>query len=104
VNTTLITEGTYPYHPGGVSVWCDQRVCEFPEHQYQVFALGAKGDEKCTRELPDNIVSLDVFSRAEQLYAEVQLWAAPASDLRTVGAVRGPSPLRVLRARVGCDP
>jgi polysaccharide biosynthesis protein PelF len=60
MDITLITEGTYPHHPGGVSVWCDQLVREFPEHQYHVFALGATGAEKVTWELPGNVASLDV--------------------------------------------
>jgi polysaccharide biosynthesis protein PelF len=66
MDITLITEGTYPHYPGGVSVWCDQLVREFPEHQYHVFALSATGTEKCTWELPANVAGLDV----------VPLWGA----------------------------
>jgi len=61
---TLITEGTYPFHMGGVSVWCDQLLRDFGEHRFNVLALTATGDEPRTWELPTNVDSV----------VEVPLW------------------------------
>ncbi len=43
---TLITEGTYPHHLGGVSVWCDQLLREINEHRFDILAISATGAEK----------------------------------------------------------
>ncbi|MGA3219598.1 MAG: GT4 family glycosyltransferase PelF [Acidimicrobiales bacterium] len=65
---TLITEGTYPHHLGGVSVWCDQLVREIAEHQFHVLALSATGLERNIWDLPSNVVAAD----------NLPLWSAPA--------------------------
>ena len=67
MNITLITEGTYPHHLGGVSVWCDQLVRDIAENQFHVLALSATGLEKNTWELPSNVVAVD----------NIPLWSAP---------------------------
>ncbi|MBW4718085.1 GT4 family glycosyltransferase PelF [Saccharothrix obliqua] len=54
----LIAEGTYPFHPGGVSLWCDQLVRGMPEHAFTVVALTVDGAERPTWELPDNLVEV----------------------------------------------
>jgi glycosyltransferase involved in cell wall biosynthesis len=64
---TLITEGTYPHHLGGVSVWCDQLVREMAEHQFEVLALSATGTETNTWDLPSNVTAVDTLP----------LWSAP---------------------------
>jgi hypothetical protein len=35
----LITEGTYPFVEGGVSVWCDQLIRGLQEMEFEVIAL-----------------------------------------------------------------
>jgi glycosyltransferase involved in cell wall biosynthesis len=67
MNITLITEGTYPHHLGGVSVWCDQLVREVAEHQFHVLALSATGLERNIWDVPENVVAVD----------NVPLWSAP---------------------------
>lgn len=42
----LITEGTYPFHGGGVSVWCEQLVEGLPEHSFQVHSIGGITETK----------------------------------------------------------
>ena len=77
MDITLITEGTYPYHMGGVSVWCDQLVRELPEYNYRLLALSATGTEKHVCQLPDNVTGMDA----------VPLWA-PTSGRRAGRALR----------------
>ncbi len=62
---TLITEGTYPYHLGGVSVWCDQLLREIPEHRFSVLAISASGAEKKMYAPPANVARVET----------VPLWA-----------------------------
>jgi glycosyltransferase involved in cell wall biosynthesis len=55
---TLITEGTYPYNLGGVSVWCDQLLREMAEHSFEILAISATGTEKNIWGLPGNVVQV----------------------------------------------
>jgi glycosyltransferase involved in cell wall biosynthesis len=48
----LVTEGTYPYAHGGVSVWCDQLVRALPEHRFDVHAICATGQEQLCWPIP----------------------------------------------------
>src|SRR5690606_29958947 len=50
--------GTYPFHGGGVSVWCDQLVRGLPEHQFHVIAVTSNGGEAKAWDLPDNVTQL----------------------------------------------
>ncbi|CCH30268.1 GT4 family glycosyltransferase PelF [Actinosynnema sp. NPDC047251] len=54
----LISEGTYPFHPGGVSLWCDQLVRGMPEHAFTVVALTVDGTERPTWPSPANLVEV----------------------------------------------
>jgi polysaccharide biosynthesis protein PelF len=62
---TLVTEGTYPHHLGGVSVWCDQLLREIDEHRFNVLAISATGAEKKMYTPPPNVARVDA----------VPLWA-----------------------------
>jgi polysaccharide biosynthesis protein PelF len=50
----LMTEGTYPHHEGGVSVWCDQLVRGMPEVTFVVDAISATGTEEAIWPQPPN--------------------------------------------------
>ncbi|GAA4676763.1 hypothetical protein GCM10023215_06450 [Pseudonocardia yuanmonensis] len=63
----LITEGTYPVHPGGVSDWCDQLVRGLPEVEFSVVALTGSGREPARYASPSNLVAVE----------RVGLWADP---------------------------
>ena len=65
MDITLITEGTYPHHLGGVSVWCDQLLREVTEHRFNVLAISASGAEKKVYTPPPNVGRVDT----------VPLWA-----------------------------
>ena len=54
----LVTEGTYPYQHGGVSVWCDQLVRGLAPHRFQLYAITGSGMERSAWDLPDNVSGL----------------------------------------------
>ncbi len=58
MNIALLAEGTYPFHPGGVSVWCDQLVRGLAPHRFSIHAITAGADPTPTWELPDNVSQL----------------------------------------------
>lgn len=51
----LITEGTYPYVVGGVSVWCDQLIRGLSDFEFEVIALTSNGLETNTYPAPPNL-------------------------------------------------
>jgi len=53
----LMTEGTYPFAFGGVSVWCDQLIRGMPGYDFHVVALVATSAEVAVWALPDNVRS-----------------------------------------------
>ncbi len=55
MDVALLAEGTYPYHPGGVSVWCDQLIRGLAPHRFTVHAITASDDIEPTWALPDNV-------------------------------------------------
>ena len=54
----LITEGTYPLHPGGVAAWCDQLVRGLPEVRFDVVALSGSGREPFAFTPPGNVAGV----------------------------------------------
>ena len=42
----LILEGCYPYVNGGVSTWMHQYIGEMPEHEFVLWVIGAKAEDK----------------------------------------------------------
>jgi glycosyltransferase involved in cell wall biosynthesis len=54
----LVSEGTYPYHPGGVSLWCDQLVKGMPESPFTVVALTVDGREPISWPRPANLAEI----------------------------------------------
>ena len=66
---SLITEGTYPFHEGGVSVWCDQLIRGLHGHEFRIDAVTTTGTEVPTWNLPENVVDLRT----------VPLWSATVS-------------------------
>jgi polysaccharide biosynthesis protein PelF len=72
----LVSEGTYPFHLGGVSVWCDQLIRGVAEHRFSAVALTVTGQEVSRWRPPVNLDEL----------INVPLWG-PAPRRR-----RGPRP------------
>ena len=79
---TLITEGTYPFHHGGVSVWCDQLVRDLGEYRFRIVALCATGSELSIWKSPANVVAVDKLplwaSMPERQKRKVQRTCLPA--------------------------
>lgn len=51
----LVSEGCYPFHPGGVSLWCHQLIQGMPENTFTVVALTVNGTEQSMWSAPDNL-------------------------------------------------
>lgn len=58
LDISLITEGTYPYHEGGVSVWCDQIVRGLAPDRFRIDAItGSIGETVCWA-FPENVIEV----------------------------------------------
>lgn len=84
MEVALITEGTYPFHQGGVSVWCDQTIRALKDHQFRVYALTGSDTEELAWDLPGNVTDI----------VRVPLWSA----------ARPPGRVRRRRDRGGFGP
>jgi glycosyltransferase involved in cell wall biosynthesis len=58
LHIALLSEGTYPYHPGGVSVWCDQLIRGMAPHRFTLYSIVALSGTEPTWELPPNVDEL----------------------------------------------
>lgn len=52
----MTAEGTYPFYPGGVSVWCDQLIRNLLEFDYSVFSITHSPSQPQRFPLPSNVV------------------------------------------------
>jgi glycosyltransferase involved in cell wall biosynthesis len=66
-----MTEGTYPFGFGGVSVWCDQLIRGMPGYDFHLVALVATPAEAAVWSLPGNVASM----------VKVPLWGPPPAPL-----------------------
>ncbi|MFI5841296.1 GT4 family glycosyltransferase PelF [Catenuloplanes sp. NPDC051500] len=55
MRVALVSEGTYPYAMGGVSVWCEQLIRGIPDYRWEVVALTVDGTEKPAFAYPENL-------------------------------------------------
>src|SRR5262245_60709639 len=53
----LLTEGTYPFHWGGVSTWCHLLIRDLPAVHFTLFGIAADPRFKPQFTLPDNVVA-----------------------------------------------
>ncbi|BAY24527.1 group 1 glycosyl transferase [Calothrix sp. NIES-2100] len=58
LSVLLTTEGTYPYHKGGVSTWCDVLTSQLPEVDFHVLAIAANPYLELRYKLPNNVKQL----------------------------------------------
>lgn len=56
----LVLEGCYPFINGGVSTWMHQYITEMPQHEFVLWVIGAKSEDKdkFVYELPKNVVEI----------------------------------------------
>jgi glycosyltransferase involved in cell wall biosynthesis len=85
VRIALITEGTYPFVHGGVSVWCDHLIRRLPDVGFHVYAIAATTDQRTAWILPPNVLSMQTIG----------LEAAPG---RRFGRIRQADRTRFLEA------
>ncbi len=52
------TEGTYPFHGGGVSTWCDVLLQNLPDIDFKLMAVMMNPFLRQRYDLPDNVVEL----------------------------------------------
>ena len=55
MKVALVSEGTYPYAMGGVSVWCDQLMRGLSDYRWEMVALTVDGSERALWRFPDNL-------------------------------------------------
>ncbi|HEY0002590.1 MAG TPA: DUF3492 domain-containing protein, partial [Actinoplanes sp.] len=51
----LVSEGTYPYAMGGVSIWCEQLIRGIADYRWEIVALTVDGTEEPVFARPDNL-------------------------------------------------
>ncbi len=90
----LATEGTYPFHPGGVSTWCDALVHHLPDVNFVVVAIAMNPYVAVAFDLPANVkqvVAIPLWGmqdpsehRNELAYSEIflQKQRTGASEIR----------------------
>lgn len=79
LKVALVGEGTYPYHAGGVSLWCHQLVQGMPDYSFTAVALTVDGTERPTWTMLDNLAEV----------ANIPLWGrAPRPQVRTGRLIR----------------
>ncbi len=56
----MVLEGCYPYINGGVSTWAHQYITEMPEHEFVLWVIAAKAEDKdkFVYTLPKNVVEV----------------------------------------------
>lgn len=65
----LIAEGSYPYVTGGVSSWIQMLVSNMKEHEFIIYAISAKKDDKATYkyEIPENVLEIkDIYLEIDE--------------------------------------
>ena len=95
----LVTEGTYPFYPGGVSNWCQLLIEGLPDVRFVVVSIVAAPNLRPAVSLPSNVVSLIV----------VPLWGvSEVAELRPDDAIdrllgkgRPPAPKSEIAAFAG---
>ncbi len=58
LHIALVGEGTYPFGPGGVSLWCHQLIEGMPEHSFTAVALTVDGSERAAWDRPTNLTQV----------------------------------------------
>jgi glycosyltransferase involved in cell wall biosynthesis len=58
LRVALVGEGCYPFHPGGVSMWCHQLIQGMPEHSFTAVALTVDGTESGMWPPPSNLAQV----------------------------------------------
>jgi polysaccharide biosynthesis protein PelF len=96
MKVSMMTEGTYPYAFGGVSVWCDQLIRGMPDYEFCLLALVGTGTESVVWDLPGNVSSLVTVPLWGTLHVTLPVRGTPRARHRRCR--RDELPSRLLRA------
>ncbi|MFF4194397.1 GT4 family glycosyltransferase PelF [Nonomuraea sp. NPDC001831] len=69
MKVTLVSEGTYPFAMGGVSVWMDQLIRGMPDYRWDVVTMTVDGKERPVWERPANleqVISVPLWGRTRR--------------------------------------
>lgn len=58
LRVAIVSEGCYPFNPGGVSLWCHQLIQGMPENSFTAVALTVDGSEQSTWPAPGNLTEV----------------------------------------------
>lgn len=72
MRVALVSEGTYPYAMGGVSIWCEQLIRGIPDYRWEVVALTVDGTEESVFAPPGNLDGVHA----------IPLWGGPQPGRR----------------------
>lgn len=72
MRVTLLNEGTYPFTPGGTSVWSDLLVSNLPQHSFDLVTVTATGRERATWPIHENVAHFE----------QIPLWTRRAIQTR----------------------
>lgn len=67
MKVALVSEGTYPFVHGGVSVWCDQLIRGLPDFDFDLYAIADPGASNALWTLPANVSALHRIDLSERL-------------------------------------
>ncbi|MEV6303583.1 GT4 family glycosyltransferase PelF [Actinoplanes sp. NPDC051861] len=76
----LVSEGTYPFAMGGVSIWCEQLIRGMPDYRWEVVALTVDGSEEPVFPVPANLHRV----------RSIPLWGGGPEDYRPRGGRHRP--------------
>ena len=99
MKVAMITEGTYPYVHGGVSMWCDRLMRKLPDVEFALYAISPAPDSAPVWDLPPNVVSLEAIEiepstgrKFERYSKDVKQHFLEAFDSFLVATLREPTP------------
>ncbi len=88
MHVLLITEGTYPYHWGGVSTWCHMLLQTLSRVDFTVFSIVASPRVKPLYQLPSNVVNFRTIPlwgirEALEMHPSIATWEVLRRHYRT---------------------
>ena len=81
MKVALVSEGTYPFAMGGVSVWCDQLIRGLHDYEWEMIALTVDGSERSVWEAPDNLMGISTVPLWGPRPKGGRRWGQPSAEL-----------------------
>ena len=61
LNVMMVTEGTYPYHAGGVGTWCQALIERLPEVSFDLLCIESNANVSAVYYVPGNVGSITLI-------------------------------------------